>query len=255
MLGLKLNSELGSWVGKVKDMLSKLLDTFLVILIYMNFNDILSSLEKNLMPNKWWGKQQAPVFNPNEIKSPVDMNLPLRQEVQPNSFTSLQQVLGRGGSPDFNKQIIDQYFGETESPQQEQQVVPQETEEPLTFEDMLEMMAQKSKDRGFHPATPVSQMAAESERGKSNFAKERNNYFGMGAYDSNPDNAFKYDSPEASMDAYLDLIEKDKRYKSAYEKRDIPEEYLQELLKVPYATDPNYFDMITNTPEFRKYRN
>jgi len=121
------------------------------------------------------------------------------------------------------------------------------------FAALLDLFAQKAVERGFHPAPLVSQFAAESERGQSRFARERNNYLGLGAYTSDPGKAIRFDSPEASMDYYLDLISKDPRYAKAFAVRQDPNAYLNELTRVPYATDPNYVNMITNTPEYRKY--
>lgn len=43
----------------------------------------------------------------------------------------------------------------------------------------------------------------ESENGMSLYAQERNNLFGLGAVDSNPDKAYEYKSPGESVDAFV----------------------------------------------------
>jgi flagellum-specific peptidoglycan hydrolase FlgJ len=132
--------------------------------------------------------------------------------------------------------------------------MPRQIQPNTNFDALMELMAQKSQSKGFHPAVPISQMAAESERGGSRRARETNNYFGLGAYtDESP--GMKFNSPEESMDYYLNLIETDPRYKQAYEQRMNSKPYLDALINVPYATDPNYRNMILNTPEYRKYAN
>jgi len=122
-----------------------------------------------------------------------------------------------------------------------------------TFEDLLNYNEQKAKQEGFHPSPIASQMAAESARGQSRFAKERNNLFGMGSYDNDLDKTFRYDNPFQSIDSYYDLIKNDKRYGNAYEVRDDPYKYIQAIKDAGYATDPNYVPMISNTPEWRRY--
>jgi flagellum-specific peptidoglycan hydrolase FlgJ len=124
----------------------------------------------------------------------------------------------------------------------------------LDFNTLMEIMAQKTKDRGFNQAIPISQMAAESQRGKSRRAIDDNNLFGLAVYNDNSP-GLKFKTPQESMDYYLNLVEKDPRYTEAYQQRATPSAYLDALLRIPYATDPGYRAMITNTPEYRKYIN
>ena len=112
-------------------------------------------------------------------------------------------------------------------------------------------IADQARARGYHPGVIVSQKAIESARGQSRYAKERNNYGGVGAYDSNPDNAFTYASPEAYLDSYFKLIEK--RYPKAYQNRKDPRKFARYLKEGGYASDPDYEWKLQNTPEFRKY--
>lgn len=112
-------------------------------------------------------------------------------------------------------------------------------------------IADQARARGYHPGVIVSQKAIESQRGQSRFARERNNYGGVGAYDRNPNNAFTYASPEAYLDSYFNLIET--RYPNAYKNRKDPKKFARYLKEGGYATDPDYEWKLQNTPEFRKY--
>ena len=99
----------------------------------------------------------------------------------------------------------------------------------------------------------LGQAALESGKGTSNYAKNRNNYFGYMAYDSNPDMAKSYNTPEESIQDYINLIKNNPRYSWAYN------QYLQDkdpykliagIKASGYATDPNYVQQVTSLPEF-----
>jgi len=99
----------------------------------------------------------------------------------------------------------------------------------------------------------LGQAALETARGTSTFAKQRNNYFGMKAYDSNPDNATKYNSPEQSIKDYINLIKNTPRYAGAYQqylKDKNSLKLLQGIRAAGYATDPNYVKKVASMPEF-----
>ena len=49
-----------------------------------------------------------------------------------------------------------------------------------------------SKKHGFVANVPIAQCALESARGTSYFAKYRNNFCGIGAFDSDPNKAFSF---------------------------------------------------------------
>src|SRR5690606_2565772 len=67
----------------------------------------------------------------------------------------------------------------------------------------------------------VSQAAIESNRGLSEYARVRNNYFGMCAYDWNPDEACWYENQEQGMIAYILNIRE--MFPEAWENRNDPE--------------------------------
>lgn len=66
---------------------------------------------------------------------------------------------------------------------------------------------QAQNDYGVNALMVYAQACLESGYGKSTYAKTRNNLFGLGAYDSNPDNAFTFESVyeclELQMGYYL----------------------------------------------------
>jgi len=124
---------------------------------------------------------------------------------------------------------------------------------PTDWESLKPLFAKEARKAGFLPSVIVSQAALESGRGQSEFARKRNNYFGLGAYTENPNNAFSFDHPLDSLKYYIKTISTDPRYKKAYQVRNDARRYLEELVKAGYATDPNYVEKVLNTPEFRMY--
>jgi flagellum-specific peptidoglycan hydrolase FlgJ len=118
--------------------------------------------------------------------------------------------------------------------------------EPITWDNFIKLAEQEGTKRGYDWKTLVKQKALESAFGTSQFAKERNNFGGIGAYDSNPNSAFSFKSPAEYFDYYDKMIQK--RFPNAYKVRDNPKKYIEELKKGGYATDPNYVDKVLNTP-------
>ena len=57
-----------------------------------------------------------------------------------------------------------------------------------------ESFIQAQNDYGVNALMVFAQACLESRYGTSTYARTRNNLFGLGAYDSNPDNAFRFDS-------------------------------------------------------------
>lgn len=166
----------------------------------------------------------------------------------------------------FNKQQTGSYFGKpdsysqpvptpTPSPTPGLNMAPIATPNPATdFEGLLLVAAERARQRGFHPSAIASQMASESQRGQSRFARERNNYFGIGAFDNNLDNTWKFPKPEDSIDALLNLYQNDERYKDAYSVRHDPVQFIQGVKSAGYASDPDYVWKIMNTPEWRQFQ-
>lgn len=98
--------------------------------------------------------------------------------------------------------------------------------------------------------TVVAQGILESASGTSNFAKNRNNFFGIGAFDSNPNNAFSYATPEEGWRGYYENIRKTSVYRSngvfAGETITNPYAYAQAIKNAGYASDPTYVEKLSS---------
>ena len=95
--------------------------------------------------------------------------------------------------------------------------------------------------------TVMAQGILESGAGTSNFGRERNNFFGIGAFDSNPDNAFYYDTPEEGWRGYYENIRKTATYRQhgAFTHPDDPYAYMHAILEAGYAgTNYSYYNHI-----------
>lgn len=98
----------------------------------------------------------------------------------------------------------------------------------------------------------LAQGALESARGNSRYAKERNNYLGINAVDSNPDLAYTFENSEQCIVEYMRIIRKN--FPAAWAQRENPEALLQ-ALKVNsngkmYATDPAYVSKVMSMKEW-----
>lgn len=94
----------------------------------------------------------------------------------------------------------------------------------------------------------VAQGILESAAGTSNFAVQRNNFFGIGAFDSNPNNAFSYATPEEGWEGYYRNIKRTPTYRNngVFQGETItsPLAYIIAVKKAGYATDPNYVNKL-----------
>jgi flagellum-specific peptidoglycan hydrolase FlgJ len=115
--------------------------------------------------------------------------------------------------------------------------------------------AKKIADANNFPASVLlGQSAEETGHGTSDFAKGRNNYFGYQAYDSNPDAAKKYSTPEQSIKDYISLIKDNPRYSWAYQnylKDHDASNLVKNIWMSGYASDPNYVSKVESQPEFQ----
>lgn len=110
-----------------------------------------------------------------------------------------------------------------------------------------------AKQEGFPVSVLLGQAALESGRGSSDFARNRNNYFGIGAYDANPNLAFAYDSIDDNIRGYINLIKHDPRYSRAWANRFNPRLMITEIKRAGYATDRNYVGKVMSMAEFSEY--
>lgn len=115
-----------------------------------------------------------------------------------------------------------------------------------TYHDIA---SQLSVEYGIPWETVIAQGIVESAAGTSNFAITRNNFFGIGAFDSNPDNAYYYDTPMEGWKGYFENIRKTSTYRAhgVFTGKNItdPYEYLIAIKTAGYATDPNYINKIS----------
>lgn len=117
------------------------------------------------------------------------------------------------------------------------------------FIDRFHTIAEKlSIEYGIPWETVMAQGILESGSGTSNFAKNRNNFFGIAAYDSNPDAARRYNSPEEGWRGYYENIVRTKTYRAhgAFNHPGDPYKYLEAIKAAGYATDPNYISKVSN---------
>lgn len=97
-----------------------------------------------------------------------------------------------------------------------------------------------------YPSTIIAQACLESAFGTSNFARERNNLFGIGAYDSSPNSAFRFTDAQAvaacpktywsgASNKYWNVINSSSG-----------REQMSKLGNGVWATDPNYSKKLLN---------
>ena len=96
----------------------------------------------------------------------------------------------------------------------------------------------------------VAQSIIESGAGTSYYATTRNNFFGLGAVDSNPDNAYTYESPEAGWRGYYEFIQRNSSLYSAhgvFAEPTItnPYKYIEAIKAAGYATAPDYVESVS----------
>lgn len=112
------------------------------------------------------------------------------------------------------------------------------------IEKYHEIAASLSIQYGIPWETVVAQGILESASGTSRFAVERNNFFGIAAYDSNTDAAYSYETPELGWKGYYDNIVVTSVYRNngVFQGATVtdPYEYLVAIKQAGYATSPTY---------------
>lgn len=132
---------------------------------------------------------------------------------------------------------------------------------PGTADFLESVVFPVTRQAGIPDAVAAGQFAAEGRM--SGLGADRNNFFNLGAFDSNPNNAYSYQNPQAGVQAYADLLTGD-RFAPALQNED-PVAVLRAIQQLGYAGDPrtygrrsdsgysSYADFIMNTPEWRYY--
>lgn len=113
-----------------------------------------------------------------------------------------------------------------------------------TYHDIA---AQLGAEYGIPWEAVVAQGILESAAGTSKYARERNNFFGLNAVDSNPDLAYSYSSPQAGWQGYFEFIKNNPRYTKAgaFNYPSDPYRYIEAIKSAGYATDPNYIPKVS----------
>lgn len=107
---------------------------------------------------------------------------------------------------------------------------------------------QLSSEYGIPWEAVVAQGIVESASGTSNFARERNNFFGIGAVDSNPSAAASFSSPAEGWKGYYEFINNNSRYRAAgaFNYPDDPYGYIAAIKAAGYATSPTYVATVSS---------
>lgn len=107
---------------------------------------------------------------------------------------------------------------------------------------------QLSSEYGIPWEAVVAQGILESASGTSRYARERNNFFGINAVDSNPDKATSFSTPQEGWKGYYEFIKNNSRYAAAgaFNYRNDPYGYIQAIKNAGYATDPNYVPKVSS---------
>lgn len=113
-----------------------------------------------------------------------------------------------------------------------------------TYHDIA---VQLSSEYGIPWEAVMAQGILESASGTSKYARERNNFFGLNAVDSNPDLAYSYSSPQAGWKGYYEFIKNNPRYAKAgaFNYPSDPYGYIAAVKSAGYATDPNYVEKVS----------
>lgn len=107
--------------------------------------------------------------------------------------------------------------------------------------------------RKYNIPDPVAAGQFAGEGRLKGFGAKRNNFFNIAAYDSNPDAAIHYSTPEQGIEAYAKLIATNPHYAQAYSARNDPSKMLSLIQKAGYASRPDYSSFVMSTPEWRQY--
>ncbi|MFP4402083.1 MAG: glucosaminidase domain-containing protein [Candidatus Nanoarchaeia archaeon] len=106
------------------------------------------------------------------------------------------------------------------------------------LEDLLPIFEKTGKDFNLDVRALVGLFCQETGYGQSGEWKERHNGFGIGSFDHNPDNAFRFKSARDGIYNGGKWISENYIHGGRNTKT------LQEMHAVPYATDPKWADNI-----------
>ena len=110
-----------------------------------------------------------------------------------------------------------------------------------------DIAAQLGSEHGIPWEAVMAQGIIESASGTSRFAKERYNFFGIGAVDSNPNNAHSFSSAADGWKGYFEFISNNSRYRNhgTFNYPGDPYGYIQAIKAAGYATAENYVEAVS----------
>lgn len=122
-----------------------------------------------------------------------------------------------------------------------------------SWEGFKEMVRQLAPLYDFPVNVALSQAAIESNRGHSEFATARNNFFGIAAYDYDPNEAWSFDNQAHCIITYFHIVKKN--FPTAYADRHNADKMIREMEDtdvdgVQYATDPDYVSKVESLAEW-----
>lgn len=104
--------------------------------------------------------------------------------------------IGINTSGGAGKSLADANLGIWSTPSEKEfnEAIKKYRKDSSPFHGNAKVFLQAAKESGLDPRYILAHAAVESAWGTSNYAKNRNNYFGIGAFDSNPDMAYTFGS-------------------------------------------------------------
>ncbi len=269
---------------------------------------LISSVKNNVAKQpgyenmRQWGKTFG-VNLPQTYRSPVPENAPpaqnLRGPVQGGKLLGLRGIAADRANPYGNLKTNPEHTMSPErdyeqnfnrplgpfKPQNKIKVAPAKkripikqvkkpTATPTPAPGSFEEIAFPIFDKYNIPRSVGMGMYAAEGRGQG-LGADRNNFYNIAAFDSNPDAAFRYDTPEEGIEAFARFIsgqydryaspQHQQRFANAYGLRDDPVAFVRALEQAGYAGDPktyaqrannnfdSYADFIMATPEWRSH--
>ena len=222
-------------------------------------------------------RQDKKVTTEPEVNSDGSFTLPRRQNFYQDYTKTRKQILEIHNAADGNNlpansnAVKNTIVDNTSAVKEDKKISTSESvsfSSAKEFVDKLWPMAEKAAEKlGVNAEVILSQAALETGWGQSiikNSQTSSNNLFNIKAdprwngekiaklsleYENdtavNKNSYFRmYDNLQDSFDDYVNFIKNNPRYESAIQKTNNPEQYLHEIHKAGYATDPKYVEKI-----------
>ena len=159
--------------------------------------------------------------------------------VNKNCATSRLKQYGRRGG----QNIVMRYTGDGGGKKKSSNSVSADSSHDAFINRVGKAARSLWKPYHIYPSVMVAAACLESDYGNSDFARERKNYFGIGAFDSNPGNAYSYKTEKQAMEAYPKVFWSGKD-SVGYRKVILSPNADRQAMAVhesAYATDPDYY--------------